>query len=491
MLTRILSIAGPLWVYMTVATLVYGIARQRKRFEWIALAPALAGLLASVLFLPAAHRLFWDEDLYINIASNLTHVPVHQITVMGGPDDIQVSSYYKEPAGWPVLLSFAFLAAGRSEAVAFWFARLLYALAIAVVYHLARELLPTRRQALTAAILFGATPVCFWFSLSTGTDIPAALLVVLGMWGLTTGNGALAAAGLALAAQTRMEPLVLIPLVWLSRRVPFKWKIVAGALISVQLVHLAWVRSIAPGLAQAEGVSSGITLGYLIRNLRDNLEYVLNPLAFPVMVSVLAVAAVLARRSIASLDRRNLYLWTGGLLAVYLPFYAGSFDMNPRYCIQILAPMTILAASFANRPLWIAALLISAMIPATQRYERSSFLEALEADHRLSLQFASRIDADDLVVSDQQEIFVNQGRRGMNSVFASTRKTTLEGEIRKRHKTFYHSGVRTDAENSDERRADQWVKSNFELHLIDSHQVGGFQIAFYELLLQRIDTEAR
>src|SRR5438128_10008184 len=151
MLSRILSIAGPFWVYVTARVLAYGIARERKRLEWLALAPALAGFIASALFLSPMHRLFFDEDLYINIASNLTRAPVNQVTVLGGPDDIQVSSYYKEPAGWPVLLSLALLAGGRSEAVAFWFARLLFAIALAAVYHLAREMLPTRQQAVLAA----------------------------------------------------------------------------------------------------------------------------------------------------------------------------------------------------------------------------------------------------------------------------------------------------------------------------------------------------
>ena len=51
--------------------------------------------------------------------------------------------------------------------------------------------------AVVAAILFGATPIVFWYSVSAGTDMSAALMAILGMWGLATGNGALAAAGFA------------------------------------------------------------------------------------------------------------------------------------------------------------------------------------------------------------------------------------------------------------------------------------------------------
>jgi len=40
---------------------------------------------------------------------------------------------------------------------------------------------------------------------------------------------------------------------------------------------------------------------------------------------------------------RAHFLQAFGLLCVYLLFYAGSFEVNPRYSIQILAPMTVLA----------------------------------------------------------------------------------------------------------------------------------------------------
>jgi 4-amino-4-deoxy-L-arabinose transferase-like glycosyltransferase len=529
MFLRILSIGGPLWVYATTAGLIYGLFLERRRFEWIALVPAAAGLIASVLFLAPIHRLFFDEDLYINVASNLTRAPVNQRTILGAPHDIQISTYPKEPAGWPVLLSFAFLVAGPSEAVAFWFARVLFALAIAAIYHLARALFPERRQALTAAIMFGATPICFWYSVSAGTDMTAALMAVLGMWGLVLGNGALAAAGFAFAAQTRMELLLLVPLVWISPRISSKWKIAAAGLALFEIVHVAWVMSVAPVLERAEEVQSAFGLGHVGQNLLDNLEYLFNPFDFPIMVSLLATlslwerAAALGGRVRVSGLREPLFrlrpsfgaaryrapspdalkarwplpkgealpLWIFGLFAVYLAFYAGSFDINTRYSIQIVAPLTVLAASFAKRPVWIAALLISAVVPATRAYASTPYFQALEADHQLCVQFASHIDPDDLVISGVQEIFIDNGRPAINASFASMMSDRFNEEIRKRKKVWYHSGVRSTIPNTDEWRADRWVKSNFELHLIESHDVNGFRISFYEILAKRIDREAR
>lgn len=491
MFLRILSLAGPLWVYATVAVLIHGIVRERTRFDWLALVLGACSLLATALFLPSSHRLFLDEDIYINVASNLTRAPVNQVTVVGGPDEIQVSTYNKEPTGWPVLLSFAFLIAGRSETVAFWFARFLFALAVAALYQLAREFMHTRRQALLAAILFGATPICFWYSVSTGTDMPAALMAILGMWGLLTGNGPLAAAGFAFAAQTRVELLALIPLVWLSPKISLKWKIGAAALVLAEIVHVVWLISVAPVLERAGEVSSAFGLKYVGRNLLDNLKYFFNPLGFPVVVSVF-VAIFLwkkVRRPLAEGDA--LIVWIFCLFAVYLCFFAGSFAVNPRYSIQMMAPMTILAASVAKRPVWIGALLLSAILPATQRYETTPYFKALETDHRLSAQFASRLNPDDLIVSGAQEVFINHGRSAMSAPFASTGKIALEQEIHKHGKVWYHAGVRANSPNTEEGLADRWVKSKFELRLIDSHEVSGFRIAFYEILLKGIDREAR
>src|SRR5262249_7685371 len=122
------------------------------KLEWLALAPAAAGLLTSFIVLSPVHRLFFDEDVYISIAQNLTRAPVARITLLGGPGDVEVSAYHKEPPGWPVALSLIFLIAGRSERAAFIAARLLFALAIAAVYHLAREWFDKRRSVLAAIL---------------------------------------------------------------------------------------------------------------------------------------------------------------------------------------------------------------------------------------------------------------------------------------------------------------------------------------------------
>ena len=491
MIARILAVAGPMFVYAALAILAIGIWRERKKLDWAALVPALAGLAASFAFLPAVHRLFFDEDIYVNIASNLTRAPVAQITIFGGPDGPEVSSYYKEPPGWPVVLSLAFLLAGRTETVAFIAARIMFAIAIAVVYQLARASLQTRKQAVLAAILFGAAPVSFWFSPSAGTDLPAVVFAALGMWGCLAGNGPLAAAGLALAAQTRLELIAITPLVWLAGKVPLKWKWGVLALVIAEVAHIGWVMSITPDLAEAEKVSAAFSAEYAPQNLVENLRYMVSPFRFPAAMAIAAALAVVLSIWKKTREGRGgsteatmlLALQAAALSGIYLLFYAGSFDMNPRYSIQLLAPMAVLAASVVKRPALAGVMILSMIAPHIGRDESLALPRAHRIDHELSVQFASGLGSNDLVVSPEPEAFLNQGVKAMNAVFVSELKDELEAQLRSGGKAWYHVGVRTNDTDSREGRADRWVKSNFELHLIDSHEINGMTVAFYEILL--------
>jgi len=487
MLPRLLSITGPLAVYVSLAVLIYGLWRERQKLDWLALVPAIMGLAASFVLLEPIHRLFFDEDIYINVAGNLSHAPVNQVTVLGAPDEIQVSSYYKEPPGWPVLLSLVFLVTGVHEAVAFWAARILYAIAIAAVFHLARQTLKNRTQSLIAAVLFGATPVCFWFSPSAGTDIAASAMSTIGMWGLLAANGPLAAAGIALAAQTRMELLILVPLVWLAKKIPRYWKLMTVSLVAVEIVHVGWVLSVAPVLERAERVQAAFSASYIPQNLRTNAIHLLNPFTFFAIVTILALIACFRAWRTRCRELSLLAAQAAGLFGVYLTFYAGSFEMNTRYSIQMLAPMTVLAASLLTPKR--AILLLSVVLPYTRAYEFPGFVQALAADHRLSAEFASQISQADLVVSAQSEMFLNHGRRAMNVIYASAHKEQLEAEIGRR-KVWYHAGARTGASDTEDALADGWVKSNFELHLVRSQEIRGMRIAFYEMLLKNVNRNA-
>jgi hypothetical protein len=479
-LPHVLSLLTPLFVYTALVMSGWGIYRERVWLDRWGLLLAAGAFIAPLTVRPNEHLLFFDEDIYIQIASNLSHAPVAQLTLFGGPGDIQASTYYKEPAGFPVILSLIFAITGTHEKVAFVVARLLYAMAVVVVYLLGRRILKTRLQAVVASLAFAATPACFAFSASTGTDLPAALFAAWGVLGIAAGNGMLAAGGLAMAAQIRLEMIVLAPMILLADRVSPKWKTALAVLIVPEILHIAWVLSISPALAKVEHVNSAFSPAYIFGNLVSNLRFLFDPRVFPIAAAVLAVATVIYRRNsrIAAL----LWIWTAVLFVIYLTFYAGSFDTNPRYSIQLTIPIILLATSFSDRLVILATVAISAILPATRPWQTPDYVQALASDHRTAVDFAQKVGPNDLVIAGEPEIFINQGKHAMNAVFGTDQIKLIRSQLEKADRVYYYSGVRTNEAGSQQWEADRKVKSEFELHLIDAREFSGLRVRIYELL---------
>ncbi len=432
MIPRFLSIAAPLFVYFSLGLLAFGLFRERKSIEWVGGVAAAIALTASFALVTPVHQLFFDEDIYIHIASNLSHAPVGQITLLGGPQESEVSSYYKTPVGFPVLLSLVFLFTGTSEAVAFTIARIIFSLLVAGVYQLARRMGLERSQALAAAIVFASVPVCFRFSVSAGTDLLAALWAVLGMCGIAAGNGPLAVAGMALAAQTRLELIALVPLLFLSRAIEKQWKFAGLGLILAELLHVEWVLSAAPAFAAFERVPSAFAFATVLPNFKTNVAYFLDPLRFPVLVPLLSIVTLVRR------EKLHLALWTVVLFGVYLFFYAGSFDLTPH-------------------------------------------VPALILDHAIATEVASTLGQDELVISTEPEVFLNHGVHAMNSFYAATLQELPLERLRRYRRVLYYAGAQTNVVNTAEWRADEWIKSHYKLRLIDSHKIGEIWIAYFDL----------
>lgn len=481
MLPRILSFLLPLSIYVALVLTAWGIYRGRQKPDRYAIVLGLAAFLASLAVRPNQHLLFFDEDIYIQIASNLSHAPVAQLSLFGGPKNIEVSTYYKEPAGFPVLLSFVFFFAGTHEMVAFLVARVLYGMAVMAAYLLARALVRTPGQAIAAAVAFAAAPACFAFSASAGTDIPAALFTALGVWGIVSENETLAVGALAMAAQTRMEMVILAPLILFIGHISAKRKAAIAALFVPVILHIAWVLSIASKLAAVEHVASAFSTAYVLKNLYANARYLVDPRLFPILALALAVVAAFYNRR-NNWKRPILIVWVVALFVVYVSFYAGSFEINPRYSIQLTLPLALLAVSLSENPLVLAAIAFSAILPAMRPWQLPTYVEALASDHQTAVEFSRSVAGDDLVISGEPEIFLNQGKHAMNAVFAAEQTARIADTLGKFGHVFYYGGIRTDESGTEQWEADQKVKAGFELHLIEAHEFAGLRIAIYQLL---------
>src|SRR5262249_27113492 len=157
-------------------------------------------------------------------------------------------------------------------------------------------------------------------------------------------------------------------------------------------------------------------------NIEANLKYLFNPFIFFAGLLALALFAAIQGWRVG-----RVYAWlmsgqTFGLLMIYLFFYAGRFDMNPRYLIQMLAPIAVLAASVTKGRS--SLLLLTIVLPYTRPYP-APYLQPLVAEHEICVEFASRVNPKELIVSATPEVFLNHDRRIMNALFASEQKDRL------------------------------------------------------------------
>ena len=512
LIPRILSVFGPLLVYLSLGLLLWALFKNRERLDRHVPAVVALALATSFVFVEASHRLFFDEDIYIQIASNLSRAPVAQLTLLGSPETVEVSTYYKEPVGYPTLLGLLFAVSGPSEGAAFVFARILFAFTVGGVYLLARDTFRQSWMGWMAALAFLTTPPVLEYSVSAGTDLVTVLFAVLGVWGLVSGAYPLAVAGLALAAQMRLEAVVLTLFLFASPALGRRWKLIGLALISGQLFHLGWVLSAAPAYAASVGVEAAFSPAYVPANFVGSLGYLLNGGRFPWGISVLAALSLLAwgvrtLRSQSGKDTRpklgEFYFvaWIGLMMAVYLAFYEGSFDLNPRYSIQTAVPMILLGVTalklFNTRQGLVVVigvaftLLYSNLSPKPPDQDHSVAVDDLAADHRRMAQIAGELGEGSIVIAGEPEVFLNHGVAALHAIFASERPRVIGPQAGRYPSVRYYSGVRASDAGSENWRADRRIKSEYSLRLIESYSVGTGRSALYEVLLDASNREGR
>lgn len=220
-------------------------------------------------------------------------------------------------------------------------------IAPAALYVLARRFGP-ERHALGAALLFGTSPLVWYYSSVGVTYMPAAAVTIPLVWACwvarreSSERHLLVVAGLlAVLGSLRQTDLVLLLPLAAYAAWSFPWKArlracaLGGGLTAIWLVPLVWVaggpwaylRSTL-GLAGLAGGRTWVLSSNASEGLRQNAELVAIGLAFGLAVGILIVpVAVWYRvrplRGWGREDRRLLLLWAMPALLLYLLFHTG------------------------------------------------------------------------------------------------------------------------------------------------------------------------
>jgi hypothetical protein len=176
-----------LFVCVVVTTIVE--ARRLRANRRLLLAAAAVGALAWVLsssLAPRTNRIYYDEQIYLGIAQNLTDLRLAQMcndgTVEYGRLQCWRSDFNKEPNGYPYLLSLVFRAVGVGDSGAFVFNNFVAAVSAFLVVLLGAMLFDDRYAAVLSGLVLTLLPMQLWWTNTAAAEPSAAMWCAAPTW---------------------------------------------------------------------------------------------------------------------------------------------------------------------------------------------------------------------------------------------------------------------------------------------------------------------
>lgn len=332
----------------------------RKKTWLVLMVIILAGFLLRAAT-PQTHRIYFDEDIFENIAQNILNSGRAILCNTGTPTSCDEYILNKQPNSYSFLLAIAYAIFGVGEAPAFWLNIAIGSVTVFFVFILSYMLFRNERASLYSSLVFALTPLHIIWSATAASEPLMALSVVLTITtfifylenrklSLLMLFGAL----LVFTMQTRHETLLLtIPLAILfilkgkpaqSLEKHGKQYLIAvlfvAALLIPHFLHLEYASKDSWG-------SSGEKLSaqYLEYNFSTNSSFFYENTRYPVFFTVIALLGVLYSLKFDKKLSVFLLAWLATFFTVYLFFYAGSYNsgVDAKYSLAVAAQLSIFA----------------------------------------------------------------------------------------------------------------------------------------------------
>ena len=434
------------------AAVLHELARTLDRRDLFgAVALGALGVALTLTLPPRTNRIFYDEQIYQNVARNLADSKRAQLCDAGAIRDgrlrCDVAEYNKQPYAFPHVLSLAYRALGVRPAIPFLVNAAAAGLAAACLYLTVVALFFDRIAAAGAALCLALTPEQLVWSSSGAAEPSASLACIAALLAAacfvrlrTSSSLAGAAIAAAYAVQFRPESILIVPVVVLllwqrardEFRVPRFWwaALLFLACAFVHTGHMAAVRTEGWGTTEAR-----MSLAYAAHNLRVNGRFFLWDARFPPLFTLLAAVGLAAQRSEAG--KSTLVVYVLSFFGVALLFYAGSYDYGAdvRYSVATYPPLMMLAGLGAARLVssagrWIPHAAASAMLalavvghlawsylPVVRSTDDSAW--AARADVEFARSFAATLPRDAYVLTHNPGMFHVWGVNAGQMAFAT------------------------------------------------------------------------
>jgi hypothetical protein len=432
---------------------------------------ALGGTLLAAFEAPRTHRIFYDEDIYLNIGQNIAYLKRAAMCNEGrnlyGVYQCAQLEYNKEPNAWPYLISVLFRLFPPSHVAVFLMNNVIWGIAILIVFFTGYLLFHSARTGLFSALILAIIPEGLRWANTTAAEPSTACFAGLAILSVlvfsqSPGNRTafLAAVFIPFAFQFRPESgMIVVPAALLLLFIApqeFKTKrlylalLLLTALTIPHLMHLYSMRGEAWGVPAG---SSKFGLQYFANNFRTNFFFYWENLHFPLLVTLLFVVGIvspslhprLINTGEHDISTAYSYHWQAKSVVlswfllfcgIFLFFYAGSYyyGADMRFSLLSYLPLSILSGfgaatigtwceqkirvSFVTSSL---VLLLSLWGLSFMPYVRSTTQEAWEAraDHDFAETMAGKVPPHALILTHNPHMFLLWGNNAAQGSIAT------------------------------------------------------------------------
>ncbi|MCM0607195.1 MAG: glycosyltransferase family 39 protein [Xanthomonadaceae bacterium] len=320
-------------------------------------------LVILVFVVPRAHRLYYDEHIYENIAQS-----IHSLdeAVMANDGYSQYSEYKvftkfynKQPNAHPYFISLFFGLFGVNDSVAFFATNFAFFVSLFLIFILGLKLFRSEHTALVACYILISMPMVMRWSNTVSAEIVAMMFgllsVVATFWFKEERSWPslfLFVGAVTFGIQVRPESLlILLPIafiLFLDRNDSKKWEkfdsaLLFGIILLIpHFIHLMVFRNNDWGNNGGDKFS----LSIFLHNIKVNGPFYFVNYKFPALVTVLALGSYIAKPKEYWKSLVALSLWFFPMWGIFLFFYAGSYEygVDVRYSLISAVPLALLGA---------------------------------------------------------------------------------------------------------------------------------------------------
>ncbi|MBW2428470.1 MAG: glycosyltransferase family 39 protein [Deltaproteobacteria bacterium] len=496
----------------------------------------LGGIILAAFVAPRTHRIFYDEDIYLNVGQNIAFLKKAGMCNEGGnlygEYFCSQLEYNKEPNGWPYLLSVFYRLLGASHMASFLLNNILWGLSGFIIFWVGYLLFRNINTGLFGALIFIFIPEGIRWSNTTAAEPSTTFfggLAVLAVFLFIRypGNKPLFLASVLIPFASQFRPesiLIVIPaglgLLLLTPR-EFTRNRLYGFIFIALLLSLPHFIHIFAVKGEGWGAPGGVKFGlrYLKNNFSVNSLFYFNNARFPLLFSLLFFLGIVFPRNNKSnnglpqgkfseylfvKEKAILLGWFFAFWGIFLCFYAGSYNYGAdvRFSLMSYFPLAISAGyGVASLCGWaecrfditwldkgIIALIIFSFLPFMP-YIRAETQEAwgARADHHFAKEIVDLLPANSLVLTHNPNMFLLWGRDaaqaavGMQGEYMDDLFNRYKGGI------YFHYNFWCNVDDPSQRSFCQNVLSRYAVKEIKSYQEQNYKFSLYQL--DRIDPE--